>query len=65
MAKSKKELIEDQFESITDAANKLGLTRRSVYKIINADKITTRAKNMIIASGYSPETFESAIHGEN
>ena len=57
MTKSKKELIEDQFDSVTDAANKLGLTRRSVYKIINADKITTRAKNMIIAAGYSPDTF--------
>ena len=57
MPKSKKELIEDQFDSITCAAKKLGITRRSVYKIINADKITTRAKNMIIAAGYDPETF--------
>ena len=62
MNKTKKELIEEQFDGVTDAANKLGLTRRSVYKIINADKITTRARNMIIAAGYNPDTFTQEAH---
>lgn len=58
MPKSKKELIEEQFDSITDAAEKLGITRRTVYKFIKADKFTTRVKNMIIAAGYDHETFK-------
>lgn len=62
MKKTKKELIAEQFDNITDAAKKLGVTRRTVYKFIEADKLTTRIKNIIIAAGYDPETFKPVTH---
>ena len=57
--KTLKTIIKTEFGSVTNAAQILGLTRKSVQKFIDADKITTRAKNTIIAAGYDPVTFKS------
>lgn len=43
--------------SISHAARKFGLTRKTIYNFIEAGKIPARAKNKIINSGHDPENF--------
>lgn len=62
MKKTKKELIELNFYSITEAAEELGITRRTIYKFMKSNRLTTRVKNMIIKSGYCPKTFKPVAH---
>lgn len=57
-------LIIFEFGSISHAGRKLGLTRKSIYDFIEAGKISARAKNKIMASGYDPVTFKLVNHGE-
>lgn len=63
--KTIKELIIDEFFSVSHAARKLGFTRRSIYKMMNENKVSVRGKNKIIEAGYCPKTFKPAAHSGN
>ena len=58
MKKTLIEKIAKQFKNFSEAAQLMGITRRTLYKIMDENKVGTRAYNKIEAAGINPITFK-------
>ena len=58
MRKTYKELVEREFGTQIAAMKAFNTTRKTIRKFMDANKLTPRIKNKIIAAGYSITTFK-------
>ena len=58
MKKTLREKIAKQFKNFSEAAQLMRITRRTLYKIMDDNKVGTRAYNKIVAAGINPKTFK-------
>jgi len=58
------DLLREEFHTIAHASRKLGLSRHTIYRMINTNEISDIIKDRIKGRGYCPETLKPIAHAD-